>query len=410
MERRFQDSLEVLRSDYNSLRLWEALDRARRLRVQVEVNVDSVGPEIRAEVYQYLAMLHFERGKWIDSTGFYTRVAAAIQPDDASPESLARQALCGAYVSYNDWAFQEMDMYAALGLGYLQRGADSGGTLVGDLKLIQAKARKQLGDRQVDDAEKSAYWDDSEELFRQAIQAHRRASSLRFVAGFEELGILLTRMPARDAEVLDLHDSLKQRIRSEGITCLHAGRLAGYYYDREGAPDSTVHFYRQLLAESASLKDAAMSEVYFILREQYDLQENFTEALNISQEILSYYDCCPAQESHHLPTLTGGKIETECIPDLSNHARILLSRYRTTGDERDLSSAYRLSQLSVERYAERWNGRVAKGHSIPWYRMGIKSLVPRSPLPTVTIWFILRTAAMWKNLFSARSNTVKPIR
>ena len=51
-EQRARDTLQLLRTDYDSLQLWRALDRARWLGTYLAAQPDSTAPAVQAEAYQ----------------------------------------------------------------------------------------------------------------------------------------------------------------------------------------------------------------------------------------------------------------------------------------------------------------------------------------------------------------------
>ncbi len=342
-EVRLRDSLALLRTDYDQLQLHQALARARRMRVQVEIEQDSVGADLRAEVYQYLAMLHFERERWLDSIRYFTARADALITPTMSPAVSARQALCWAYVSYHDWAMREMELYTALGLNYLQGTSAPDPHLRGLLLTARGHALKQLGDRMKAQETQEMTYAESEAAFRGALDTLRAARLPRYYHTLEELGILLTRLPVRQGEL----DALVRELReAEDADPARLPRLLGYAFRKRGIVDSAIVYYRQLLRTEHFAHGYLLEGQYFLL-DLLRQSGRFSEALTVSDSVMAYYGCCAGGD----PDRPCAR-KSQCVFVLAEHAEILRQRFVDAGDPDDLRAAYQLIRGAVHGYQE----------------------------------------------------------
>ncbi|WP_116107612.1 CHAT domain-containing protein [Lewinella sp. IMCC34191] len=338
----FRDSLDLLRRDYDSLRLREAMARARRLRTTMEPLADSLRAELRAEVYQYLTMLHFEHERWLDSMAYFAAAADTLLTPAMPPTVHARQALCWSYASYHDWAMRDMEIYTAGGLRQLARQAAEQPHLTGLLLIARGKALKQLADRMQDTTDRQKTYAASEVALREAIETLDEADLPRHALAREELGILLSRMPARYGEVTAIADRLAT------VPGPNALRLKGYYHWKRADADSSLHYYRRLQGVTGEFAQGYPLEAMYYDRLISKQKGLFTDALATSQRIQEYYGCCPEKERGSPACFR----ETACVFIMANHAEILRQRYKKGGDPKDLRAAYELVFEALDGYQE----------------------------------------------------------
>ncbi|CAH1002272.1 hypothetical protein LEM8419_03191 [Neolewinella maritima] len=346
-DRLLRERLTEVKEDYRQLRLAQALDRARALPL-----AGATHDELRAEAYQYLALLHFDRSLYRDSIGHYTELAGDLVDAESPPHLRARQQLCRALQRYYSWTWREMDLAAALGLRILEEADLRHDELYGSLQVARGVARKMYAYSSLDTGREQALLREAGGLLQQAVRTLRRLQSPRLSLGYEELAILYSRLPDSRDRVRPLVDSI--RLHAAPASAPHASpdRVLGYYHRQLGQADSVRHYYRQLLARDSIFRYDYISEAQFVLREYLGRTGQWEEALALNSRVLLEADCCPQDstttvQADAAATCTRGPA---CIYDLVEQAYIYHQRYRSRGTAADLDVAYTLAQAAVDHY------------------------------------------------------------
>ena len=350
MELRLRDSLQQLRTDYDSLRLWEALARGRRVREWVETVPDSLESESRAEVYQYLAMLHYHRHEFLDSIAYYTQLAQLAIPIGATTQAMARQLLCRAYVAHYAWSWTEMEMLSQLGLERLSGSVDADITLKAHLLAAKGQARKQRADDRQDTIEKVRGWEESASLFSSAAANFAASGSPWKIWAYENLGVVLSRQPKeKQSQFFQVAQQVRTAASPEAARHILYDRLLGYWHYRRSNLDSSNAHYGDATSFRRSYFHYYEGEALYVLRSNYLRLGEYDRALQTNRNIFAYLNCCP-EPSGSDPLAC--QEEIRCMFDLSEEAEILLKRYTTQGDTADLQTALRYTQESLRNYRQ----------------------------------------------------------
>ena len=348
-----QQRLAEIGKAIDDYRLSKALADARVLRPWVERRSDSIPDTLRARLYQYLAILHYHRNVFLDSITYYSGLADSLVPEDAPVELRARQALCWAYVSYHGWANTEMDMYSAFGRRLLEEAHRSSTTLYANLLHAQGIARKKYGDQLTAEEDQIAAWLESEALLREALQLLRTVNPGARPFLFEDLSILLSRLPSRAEEIAPLIDSITVTSRPGLSDLINTARARGYYHvnvTHDGA--AATREYRRLLREGPYFTDTYPAEAYSYLHLLHLAEPDYTAALAMTKAALSHYGCCTADALTDRSLFDGSEclVLEGCVFELARYAAVLLDRYQARESSEDLIEAYHLCETIIGNY------------------------------------------------------------
>ena len=345
-----RDSLTQLRSAYEALHLSAALNGARRLRAKIDATTEVVPPELHLEVYQYLAMLHSDRGLYQDSIAYYTEAAEQWLEPSVASHLRARHQLCLALSRYHDWRWVEMDLACALGLRLLKDHREHYSSLYARLQLTQGIARKMYAYSILDASLQREQLYEAVDLLRSAVDGYRLRSLPRLVLAYEDLGILYSRLPAEEWRVPGLVDSIAG-VPGVDRVVVDSHRLLGYYHRRAGRMDSSRYHYQQLLARERIFRYDYVSEAQFALREAQREAQDYAAALATNAHVLVQTGCCPPGAGVDRPDrLAACTLRTGCIYDLTAQADTYLQRYQNHGDTLDLELAHRFATTAVDHY------------------------------------------------------------
>ncbi|MGB3798549.1 MAG: hypothetical protein WA952_01970, partial [Lewinella sp.] len=353
VELRFQDSLEELRADYDSLRLWEALARARRLNNTVAVMGDSVRGEIRAEFYQYFAMLHFHHWRHHDSIVFYAEQAATYLPTSGKEVIHSRQLLLESYRRYQEHAFIEAQMYAQLGRKQLEKTGDRS-LILAWLCLIEARARKQQSYDEPDEEKRGLLMDNSISLVRHAISLFQEQKSPWLSLAQEHLVILLARHPTERIHMRSLIDSLVVADTTTQIFGFR-DRLLGIWHRTQGQNDSAQYYYTKLLTRVPTYYHYYNNELFFVLERIAAESGEYEKALRYSEFELRNEGCCGSDSISLMACVQ----TTECSYYLSPFADIYYRAYQDSRSESHLVNGHTYAQAALKNF-ERWIGESAE--------------------------------------------------
>ncbi|MBB4079769.1 CHAT domain-containing protein [Lewinella aquimaris] len=346
----YRQSLDVIKSKYNVLNLPEAMLRARSLRAALDSTTHSVNPALRAELYQYLAMLHFDHASFSDSVAYYTEAAKNLPVDLQGPEFVARQLLCAAYTGFFNRAWIEIQMMAHLGRESLREENQIDETLYGRLLLIQAVAAKKYGDGSSSNELRDQYYAEAEQLLREAIDRLNRKENPLERRVWEELVILNTRFPSRGAHTVNLIDTVGQQCAPNGEVVGFTDWLLGYWHQRRGRADSSQVYFRRHLERGPQFCTGYADEARFLLQFAAVERQDYPEAKALNLASMGSYGCCPDQRAPHPSDLSTCLERPSCVFFLAAQAGIYLHRYRKQGDRADLDTAVNLSNLALQSY------------------------------------------------------------
>lgn len=335
--------LKAVKQGYQSLHLPATLEAARILPILQAKDV-----ALKAEAYQYLAMLHYERGLFKDSIRYYTTLAGSLLTKDAAVALRARQQICRAMQRYYEWSWLEMDMACALGLQLLERAKAPDGELSARLYLLQGIARKMYARNTIHPKRRRKQLLEAADLMQEAIRIYGNQRASRHALAYEELGIVYAWLPDRNHRVRSLVDSI------EAVTCGGAGeyvrteRLLGYWHRRNGRADSARYYYEALLSRQTVPRNEYLSEAKFTLRENLREEEDFAAALSLNERVMREAGCCAGGAE-------GGEIAaciqwSGCVYDMVEQAVIYYQRYLRNGETTDLDHAYQLAQITLGQY------------------------------------------------------------
>ena len=338
--------LDSVQNDYTRLQLPEAFHRARGLSVAQTRN-----GELRAEVYQYLAMLHFDRGLHLDSIGYYAELAGELVDRDSPLHLRARQQLCRALQRHHDWAWLEMDMACALGLRLLEKGGDEE-SLRARLQLTQGVARKMHAYTSPDAERKRTLLREAGTLMRQAAGIYLKQGSPWQGVAYEELGIVYSQLPEEEDRCRELADSIRLIVPQGHRAYARPERLLGYWHEMHGQADSMRYYYERLLEGDTLFRYEYVSEAYFMLREHFRVTEQFGAALKLNTRVLLEGECCPYGMGADDPAVAANCTRwSGCIYDVVEQAHIYYRQYLSGGRPADLDLAHRTALAALDHYS-----------------------------------------------------------
>lgn len=347
----FYLAMDSLRADYEAMRLPQALDRARKLGSIVETR-DSVPDPLRAEVYQYLALLHFQHFVYVDSVNYYTQLAESLVNKRSHDTIRARQLLCAAYNGFEDWTWLDMQIQAQSGRLLMERAGEESSLLNALLLTIEARATKQYGDRSNSDPDRQKdAWAVSDDRYRAAIALLRSLGSPWERYAREQHIILLTRHPSNDPLIRKSVDTLRRLERQSTPYHAFTDRVLGYWHRKRGRADSSQYHYRRLLEYEPLFLAKRTSEARYAL-ERYRLGENdFAGALRYSVDDMVRRSCCP---EGGVPEHPDGILQCDrrvsCIHFISANAELYRRWYALSGEARHAEQAYAYALHSIDRY------------------------------------------------------------
>ncbi|THH37900.1 CHAT domain-containing protein [Neolewinella litorea] len=352
LDLRLRDSLQLVRDDYADLQSWRALDRVYRLRDVAATQDDSVSDNTKTEIYQHLAIMHYERG-YEDSVIHYAALADRHLGEDPPPLLFARQLLCEAYLKYTEWEWLEMDMIAALGLAVLrEHGLDHDG-LHSQLLLTQAYARWKYANAWLEEEEFDKVAGEVESLVQQAIRQYRAAGGARERHAWEDWALLAARLPhVSEGDLRAALDTLAGTGNPEDPIYAHPHRLMAYWHFRRGEPDSMRYHYERLLEQTPFYRLENPREANYILKLNSLERGDYRRALALSIDDLRLSNC--ARPAARLTVAVGDTSFSEryICPYLDLElVKVYLGRYRATADTADLHRAFALAQVTMDRYA-----------------------------------------------------------
>ena len=347
------DTLAAVVADYEALRLPEALARARRLRVMV----DTAGPEmpkpLRAEVFQYLALLHYHSTPHFDSTSHYATAAAEALPTDAPTDILARQMLTKASASLYAQNWIEVDLLCKHGDNLLRSAGRDNAVLRGELLILQAKARKQQGDQDKRNGCKheacNAYWGEADSLLRRAETLLQAMGSPWAVTASAERIILATRSfggtSPPDAMIRELSNTYGKAPRD-------VDRLWAYVYHRAGMRDSATYYYQRVLQNATEYSAWDLQEASYILLTDATTKGRYADAITTALVSMQAANCCPAGTMADVSDIPLHCLERSvCIAYHALLCGIYYQRYLNDGVALDLKRADALARSSVNHYS-----------------------------------------------------------
>ncbi|MCP9237698.1 CHAT domain-containing protein [Lewinella sp. JB7] len=347
---RVSDSLAAIRTAYRDLQLPEALTLGRRLRTTIDT-LDQLADPLRAETYQYLALLHFERGVHPDSVARYTGMAEALLTDDAPNVLRARQLLCRAQVRHDNREWLEVDMTTRLGQLLLEGTVLRDTVLYGQLLLLQGFARKKYADFYLEGGEKRHVLEGVEQIFRQALRLYREMGSPRERQAWDELVILQTRFPDRDVNFAATIDSLRAVGDLDKPVYGYPERLYGYWHHHRDRPDSARVAYRRFVEYYPVYVQQYVNEANYILWSEAVSSGDYTAAFDLLVDEMGDLGCCVGDSRTFGPADPPACPQPlSCIYLMVAQARTHLLRYEQVADPEDLRLAYALSRHALAGY------------------------------------------------------------
>ena len=352
MELRVARELDTLRSEYAAMRLPASLARARRLGPLAAAFPDSLGLATRAEVYQYLAQLHFHHYIYVDSVNVYTRRADSLLPADASDRLRAQQLLCAAYNGWEDWTWVDMQLQAQLGQRLLERAGERATTLYGLLQSIEARATKKQGDSEAGSPGRQVpIWREGIRKFRRAVTGLHALDSPWENYAREHLTLSMLRTETDTLAIRRALDTLAASVGARGPDYGYLDRVLGYWHLSRGNRDSSRHYYTRMLAEEPLFLAKRTSEARFALEMLATQDDDFAGAFGYAVDDMVRRSCCP---DDYVPKQSDeiGRCDRRpgCIHFVSGNAELLRQWYAASGDPAHGLLAIRQARQSVEHY------------------------------------------------------------
>ena len=287
--------LDSLRRDYTTGDLYAALDRARDLRSYTDSFPAHAAASERAELFQYLAQMHFHGGLFLDSIKYYVRRAQETLPATASAALQARQYLCEGYGEYNDFNWLDLAMLARLGQLTLRPRTVADSLLYAELRIAEARAGKQYG-RDLQAPELSDAWmQDAEHLIRDAGRYLPPAVPTWRAYRHEQLFFQVLNDLERKQELLAMmRDAGRAPLNAQPYFAVPA-RLKGSYYKRLNRPDSVILYDLSVAAREGFFAARSMSEATFLLDWAYTTRKAFDRSIHHNRRYARLRHCCPEE-------------------------------------------------------------------------------------------------------------------
>ncbi len=337
----FARDMDSLRVEYQEARLSDAMVRAGQLRQRILGAEDSIPAPRLAELYQYLAQLHFHHLVYVDSVDYYTRAAESLIPDAPPDTLLARQLLCAAYNGFEEFAWVDMQVRAQLGRKLLQRAGLEESQLYAELMMIEARAIKQYADRSMEMELRPTGWSAADGRMRVAIELLDRLHSNWKPYALEHRLILLVRF-AKPGEIRAVVDSLQVDFDADlaagtrpfgyperALGYFHAARVAA---GDSSARDSVDYYYARLLARPGIFMTQQLQEALFQRRRISLARGKFVEALAYARSGMFLESCCPAgTDTTRTDFALGCNRRVSCIHYVRSLGEVYQAWYRASG-------------------------------------------------------------------------------
>jgi CHAT domain-containing protein len=373
-EEDFQDSLSAMTQDYAELQLWEALASARRLRARMEAGPDTMRGALRAEVYQYLGMVHFDRMVHIDSVATYTAWAENLLGINPSLDMQGRQLLCRALTHATRWEWLDMELTAYYGTELLRSNQLTDLAIYPQLLLTRAIARKKHADTHLKGAVQQAAYQQSKEWMELALDQFQAQSSLREWQAFEEYVILQTR--------LDDSDWTAERIRSELVGSERQSsyalpdRVFGYWHNRFKLEDRAVMHYRNLAKSADTIfTNQQLLEANYILRRDAARKQRYEQAIFILSNEMRRMGCCASTSvPEEVSPIAQCLEKAYCTIYMGTLAKMHFGLYQRDGDGVHLKEASRLVMRALNQFDEAYTEAKEEGALNNLFEMGSRVL------------------------------------
>jgi CHAT domain-containing protein len=347
-ERGFRDSLDAVTADYAELRLWEALAGARRLRARVDAAPDSLRGELRAELYQYLTMLHFDRDLYRDSvTYYYDRSTVSIAEQDLPSQLRPRQLLCLAYVNYVDWAYHEMELNARYGSELLAEQPAPDTLLMGLLRTAEGRGRKQRAYRALTDEKRTEGLRESEDVLKTAVEGLTASGSPWSRYPADHLILVYIQQNKYDPQLPALIDTLTTTVTARNPVFGFKDRLLGYYHQKRGRSDSADLYYARLLERRPLYVYSFIGEALYMRKRIAEERTDWADARALNMENMRAGDCCP--ESVSTEPLRCNR-RSNCLNHLYSFITYDIAEYMAAGEQFHLDRAYATATEALSRY------------------------------------------------------------
>jgi hypothetical protein len=324
--------------DYADFRLQDALDRSRRL---VATSSEATDTEQRAELYQYLALLHHAREVYIDSIDYYTQAAEDLLSSRSTPHLRARQMLCRGVNGFEDYAWVNMQMLTQYGRRLVEAVGEEHGMLYAQLLYIGARATKKYADQSDDE-------DLRRRVYAEAIGQLERAVRIAAAHGSAWENVFLAHLAI--VRFRTGIDDLRQVTVPRG---LEGERLRGYFHFTRSQTDSVEHYYKRVLTDADHFRKRPRDEANFFLKGIHLRRGDFPAALRYNLAAVEEQACCPpgvrAGEGDNLLRCTRS---ANCTYFMSAIAEIYRQWHRAEGAETHADRAYRYTQAALEGYEQ----------------------------------------------------------
>jgi CHAT domain-containing protein len=312
----------------------------------VEELGDSVAPELRAEVYQYMGMLHFHHDFHFDSIYLYVGLAEALVSDQSQTALRARQQLGKAIISYHDWAYLEVQLAAQYGETLLIGSKDAFPQLFAELLLMDGRGAKQRADRVTNTPHKDLWLDEAEHRLRQATEILTHISSPWVAHAKNHLAIVFARRPHYDSVIRPFIDSIQSVGAPFNPILSPRDRLIAYWHRRRGRLDSADSYYARYLAHSPGFFTALTSEANYARIQQARAKGEYARATELALKDLHDGGCCPTEQTDPVNC----RNKPNCFFYLRGVANQNFSLYLDDKDPAALQRAYLYSQVALSRF------------------------------------------------------------
>ncbi len=342
------DTLAAVRADYEALRLPDALARARRLRVMMEADSAGVPDPVRAEGYQYMAMLLFDEHYHRDSVNIYVELAEPLVEESSAVDMRARQLLISAYRSYVDWAYLEMRMHSAFARHLLDEAGQGRNLLYGLLLTIEGRGGKKHADKVKEDDRQISWWSRSEENMRAASALLHDLNSPWESYPRSHLAILMARQEKYDRSFRKFVDSVDSGVKPRAPIFAYRDYLLGYWHWERGRGDSADYYLRRLLEDRPLFLHQMEYVASFILTAHAENNGRYLQTIELALAEMETEGCCP----NGAGDAGSCQQRADCVYEWSHLGYQYLKLYKSTGAIEHLQQAYSISQTAFQSFIE----------------------------------------------------------
>jgi CHAT domain-containing protein len=323
---------------YRDVQFQKALEGGRRAVAVLNQEVSLAPPEALIVGLHMLAELHFDKAEFVDSIGFYQRWAAELLDEQNLPVLRAENQLCLALNQLYHYTFATQVSAARGGQVLLDNASSDHPELRGRLLVAEGLGLKKYADQQ-DEPERIKLLEQAVGLMDEAVNAFRKAESIRWREAQREKVIIISRFQDRERFERELHPLIVDS--TSGVAFGFPLRLRGYYHHRQSAVDSVLYYYQQFRPQAPPFDFHLNDETIWSLI-QYAIRDGDLELARRSvRDHMELYGCLddPGTDYSLTELLAQYPEKIFCYYALCDYGRYRLADYIERGDAQALEGA-----------------------------------------------------------------------